>query len=170
MLSGCLHVTCSYHFSCTFSVFTLLWRIHPRSAALPYPSESRVLSQVSLLSSSTSQSASIPDALCDKDRDCPAGEAVVAGNGKGRVSPPVLFAVEVGSFRGISLLTAPEIPDDRERQGLSFLYYLLLRLLPCVRLCGGWAKAPRAAQRSNKRAVVPAERPLPSREEDFGWQ
>nr|XP_010299671.1 PREDICTED: P2X purinoceptor 5 isoform X2 [Balearica regulorum gibbericeps] len=27
------------------------------------------------------QSASIPDALCDKDGDCPAGEAVVAGNG-----------------------------------------------------------------------------------------
>lgn len=39
--------------------------------------------------SSSLQSDRIPDALCYKDGDCMAGEAVVAGNGKGRV-PPVL--------------------------------------------------------------------------------
>ncbi|XP_071620999.1 P2X purinoceptor 5 isoform X6 [Heliangelus exortis] len=37
--------------------------------------------EVSALSLSTLQSASIPDALCYQDQDCPAGEAVVAGNG-----------------------------------------------------------------------------------------
>lgn len=75
-------MTYSYRFSCTFSVFAVLWRIHPTSAAISCPSESCVLSQVSLLSSWALQSASIPDALCHKDGDCPAGEAVVAGNGK----------------------------------------------------------------------------------------
>lgn len=104
------------------------------SAVLCYPSESRALSQVSLLPSSTLQSASIPDALCYKDGDCPAGEAVVAGNGKGRVPSPALCLVEAGSFRGISLLTTPEISGYREWQGLSFLYHLLLRLLPCLQL------------------------------------
>lgn len=155
----------SYHFSCTFLVFTILQRIRPRSAALSYPFESCVLSQVSLLSSSTLQSGSIPDALCYKDGDCLAGEAVVAGNGKGKVPPPGLCLVESCSFRGISLVTTPDISDYGEWQGLSFLYCLLLRLLPCLRLCGGWARAPWAAQRSSKRGVAPAERPFHSRED-----
>lgn len=36
-------------------------------------------------------------------------------------SPPVLFLVEAGSFRGISLVTTPDISDDRQQQGLSFI-------------------------------------------------
>ncbi|NWQ78979.1 P2RX5 protein, partial [Columbina picui] len=35
----------------------------------------------SLAAAGSAGSASIPDALCHQDRDCPAGEAVVAGNG-----------------------------------------------------------------------------------------
>lgn len=66
-----------------------------------------VLSQVSLLSSSTLQSASIPDALCYKDGDCPAGQAVVAGNGKEGGPPSELFLVEAGFFRDISLVYNP---------------------------------------------------------------
>lgn len=66
-----------------------------------------VLSQVSLLSSSTLQSASIPDALCYKDGDCPAGQAVVAGNGKEGGPPSELFLVEAGFFRDIGLVCNP---------------------------------------------------------------
>lgn len=66
-----------------------------------------VLSQVSLLSSSTSQSVSIPDALCYKDGDCLAGQAVVAGNGKEKGPPSVLFLVETGFFGDIGLVYNP---------------------------------------------------------------
>lgn len=62
------HTENSPHVSSTFSPLRLWCRV-----------------TLSLVSLSSLQSASIPDALCDKDTDCLEGKAVVAGNGKGSV-------------------------------------------------------------------------------------
>uniref|UniRef100_A0A8C3UK63 P2X purinoceptor n=1 Tax=Catharus ustulatus TaxID=91951 RepID=A0A8C3UK63_CATUS len=45
------------------------------------------------------ESASIPDALCDKDTDCLEGEAVVAGNGKGSVPVWVWCPSEASAWK-----------------------------------------------------------------------
>lgn len=66
----------SYHFS---SVVLVLTQNLPHFLCLWCPVT------LSLVSCSPLQSASIPDALCDRDTDCLEGEAVVAGNGKGHV-------------------------------------------------------------------------------------
>lgn len=109
---------------------------------------------LSLVSFSPLQSANIPDALCDEDTDCLEGKAVVAGNGKG--------SVPVCAVSGVLQRPQPGYtPSSLITEGTkAFLFFpvFFLRSLPCLQLCGGWAREPRAAQRHNKRVFVPAER------------
>lgn len=125
----------------------------------------RVLPQFSLLSSSALQSVNIPDALCYEDEDCPAGQAVVAGNGKERDPPPVHLLVEAGSFRD-----GPGYnPGELWLQTATIISFSLRQFLVYSSLMAG-QKAPRAAESSNNRGAFPAKRAFHSREEGLGWQ
>lgn len=145
-------MTPCYLFSCV--VFMLTQRIHPMTAALSHPSGSGVLSHSHLC----------PFPLCRVPAFLMPCVTRTQTAWKGR--PWWLAMVRAVSLSGSGVLQRPQpgyipqISDCREHQGLSFLPSLLLRSLPCLQLCGGWAREPQAAQRHNKRCLFQLRGPF----------
>lgn len=155
LLVGCVCMTPSYLFSRV--VLVLTQRIHPSSAALSH--RSGVLSHSHLC----------PFPLCRVPAFLMPCVTRTQTAWKGR--PWWLAMVRAMSLSLSGVLQRPQpgyipqISDSREHQGFFFLSSLLLKSLPCLQLCGGWAREPPGSSEAQQEVFVLAERPFHSREE-----